>query len=53
MQKNQLPALIVYSARYPQNLGVPYRARVTNRADELFAFVLDALEQRDLIVNTD
>lgn len=51
MQKNQLPALIVYSARYPQNLGVPYRARITNRADELFGFVLDALEQRHLVID--
>lgn len=52
MQKDQLPALIVYSARYPQHLGVPYRARVTNRADELFEFVLDAVEQRQLVVDT-
>src|ERR1035437_1307437 len=49
MQKNQLPTMIVYSARYPQELGVPYRARVTNRADELFGFVLDALEQRHFL----
>lgn len=53
MQDNQLPALIAYTARYPQNLGVPYRARVTNRADELFGFVLDALEPRQLAVHTD
>jgi hypothetical protein len=51
IQRNKMPALIVYSAQYPQSLGVPYRARVTNRADELFEFVLDALEQRQLIVN--
>jgi hypothetical protein len=53
MQKKKLPALIVYSAGYPQDKGVPYRARVTNKADELFGFVLDALEQRHLVVNTD
>jgi hypothetical protein len=49
MQKNQLPPMIVYTARYPQELGVPYRARLTNRADELFGFVLDALEQRQFL----
>ena len=51
MQQRQLPALLVYSANYPQNLGAPYGARITNRAEELFRFVLDALEQRPLPVS--
>lgn len=51
MQQGQLPALLVYSANYPENLGAPYRARITNRAAQLFGFVLDALEQRPLPVS--
>jgi CheY-like chemotaxis protein len=43
-QNRQTPSLIVYAAHYNLALGMPYQARATNQATELY--ILDALEAR-------
>jgi hypothetical protein len=44
---DRMPPLIFYSARYPQSSGVPpFAFGVTNRVDQLFYLVFDALERR-------
>lgn len=44
---DQMPPTIFYSGAYPQSAGSPpFSFGVTNRVDELFELVFDALERR-------
>jgi hypothetical protein len=46
---DKMPPLIFYSWRFPQNVGTPaYALGLTNRVDDLFHLVFDALERRSI-----
>src|SRR4029077_6512052 len=45
--REKMPPVILYAGRFPEDVGTPpYAFGVTNRPDQLFQLVFDALERR-------
>ena len=51
--KAKAPQMIMYTSGYRPEMGTPaFAAGITNRADDLFNLVLDALEKRQILPKT-